>query len=85
MLLTEGFLGWGFLGLVKHSSRSYVTRTDRREVGCGGMGGQRDGRAGGYGWIGGQRNGWLQDTPGWAGLQKLITDLDMKNGYKGGA
>ncbi len=21
---------------------------------------------------------------GWAGLQKLITDLDMKNGYKGG-
>jgi hypothetical protein len=22
---------------------------------------------------------------GWAGLQKLITDLDMKNGYKGGA
>ena len=21
---------------------------------------------------------------GWAGLQKLITDLDMRNGYKGG-
>ncbi len=21
---------------------------------------------------------------GWAGLQKLITDVDMKNGYKGG-
>ena len=20
---------------------------------------------------------------GWAGLQKLLTDLDMKNGYKG--
>ena len=22
---------------------------------------------------------------GWAGLQKLITDLDMRNGHKGGA
>ena len=23
-------------------------------------------------------------SSGWVGLQKLITDLDMRNGYKGG-
>ena len=39
------------------------------------------------GWVGGGRGG-LQKLitcfSGWAGLQKLITDLYMKNGYKGG-
>jgi len=35
--------------------------------------GLRNGRMGG--WVG----------RGMGGLQKLITDLDMKNGYKGGA
>ena len=48
-------------------------------VGCGGMGG----------WVGCGGMGGLQKLitvfSGWAGLQKLITDLDMKNGYKGGA
>ncbi len=29
----------------------------------------------------GLRNGWMG---GWVGLQKLITYLDMRNGYKGG-
>ena len=52
------------------------------------VGGGRGGRCVRYGWIGGQRNG-LQKLitffSGWAGLQKLITDLYMKNGYKGGA
>jgi hypothetical protein len=47
-------------------------------VGCGGMGG----------WVGCGGMGGLQKLitffSGWAGLQKLITDLDMKNGYKGG-
>ncbi len=27
--------------------------------------------------------GWLR-MGGWVGLQKLITDLDMRNGHKGG-
>jgi len=48
-------------------------------VGCGGMGG----------WVGCGGMGGLQKLitffSGWAGLQKLITDLYMKNGYKGGA
>ena len=39
-----------------------------------------------YGWVCGM--GGLQKLitffSGWAGLQKLLTDLDMKNGYKGG-
>jgi hypothetical protein len=38
------------------------------------------------GW--GVRNGWAEGEGrgmgGWVGLQKLITDLDMRNGYKGG-
>ena len=38
-------------------------------VGCGGMGGLQK---------------LITVFSGWAGLQKLITDLDMKNGYKGG-
>ncbi len=38
-------------------------------VGCGGMGGLQK---------------LMTVFSGWAGLQKLITDLDMKNGYKGG-
>ena len=38
-------------------------------VGCGGMGGLQK---------------LITFFSGWAGLQKLITDLDMKNGYKGG-
>ena len=29
------------------------------------------------GWVGGGVGGWV-------GLQKLIIDLDMRNGYKGG-
>ena len=38
------------------------------------------------GWVGlrngcALRIGWLS---GWVGLQRLLTDLDMKNGYKGG-
>ena len=39
------------------------------------------------GWVGGGLGGLqkiLSLCSGWAGLQKLITDLDMKNGYKGG-
>ena len=48
-------------------------------VGCGGMGG----------WVGCGGMGGLQKLitvfSGWAGLQKLITDLDMRNGHKGGA
>ena len=32
--------------------------------------------------MGGRCDGWVC---GMGGLQKLITDLDMKNGYKGGA
>ena len=40
-----------------------------------------------YGWVCGM--GGLQKLitffSGWAGLQKLITDLDMRNGHKGGA
>ena len=39
------------------------------------------------GWVGGGMGG-LQKLitffSGWAGLQKLITDLDMRNGHKGG-
>ena len=31
--------------------------------------------------MGGWRDGWVA---GWVGLQKLITVLDIKNGYKGG-
>jgi len=27
--------------------------------------------------------GWVQGMGGWVGLQKLITDFDMRNGYKG--
>ena len=46
--------------------------TEGLKVGCGGMGGRRDGWA--EGWVGG----------GMGGLQKLITDLDMRYGYKGG-
>ncbi len=51
-----------------------------------GMGGRCDGfkgwlwRDGWVGWL--WRDGWVC---GMGGLQKLITDLDMKNGYKGGA
>ena len=36
------------------------------------------------GWIGGFKewaDGWAE---GWVGLQKLITDLDMRNAYNGG-
>ena len=33
-------------------------------------------------WVGGGMGGWV--GRGMGGLQKLITDLDMKNGYKGG-
>ena len=29
----------------------------------------------------GWADGWAEE---WAGLQKLITDLDMRYGYKGG-
>ena len=37
------------------------------------------------GWVGGGMGGWVGGgMGGWVGLQKLITDLDMKNGYKGG-
>ena len=48
------------------------------------MGGRCDGfkgwlwRDGWVGWL--WRDGWVC---GMGGLQKLITDLDMKNGYKG--
>ena len=58
--------------------------------GGGGMGGWVDGVMGlrvRDGWIGGRVG--LQKLitffSGWAGLQKLITDLDMRNGHKGGA
>ena len=52
------------------------------------MGGGMGGRCERYGWIGGQRNGWFAKVDNvflrLAGLQKLITDLDMRNGHKGG-
>jgi hypothetical protein len=32
------------------------------------------------GWV----DGWAESEVGWVGLQKLITDLDMRNGYKRG-
>ncbi len=35
------------------------------------------------GWVGLQK--LITFFSGWAGLQKLITDLDMRNGHKGGA
>ena len=44
--------------------------TEGLKVGCIGMGGLQK---------------LITFFSGWAGLQKLITDLDMKNGYKGGA
>ena len=57
-------------------------------VGCGGMGGQRDGRAVCEVWVGCGGMGGLQKLitffSGWAGLQKLITVLDTRNGHKGG-
>ena len=62
------------------SIRSTVVtgQTEGLKVGCGGMGGRRDG------WMGGLQK-LITFFSGWAGLQKLITDLYMKNGYKGGA
>jgi hypothetical protein len=37
------------------------------------------------GWVGGGMGGWVGGgVSGWVGLQKLIIDLDMRNGYKGG-
>jgi hypothetical protein len=41
MLLTEGFLGWGFFGIRQTSIRSTVItgQTEGLRVGCGGMGG----------------------------------------------
>jgi hypothetical protein len=45
-------------------------QTEALKGGCRGMGR----------WVG-FRNGWMG---GWVGLQKLITDLDMRNGYTGG-
>ena len=42
------------------------------------MGGWADGRMGGLQKL-------ITFFSGWAGLQKLITDLDMRNGHKGGA
>ena len=37
------------------------------------------------GWMGGWVDGWMcMWMGGWVGLQKLITDLDMRNGHKGG-
>ncbi len=55
----------------------------------GGWVGLRNGRMGGFKeWVG-RGMGGLQKLitffSGWAGLQKLITDLDMRNGHKGGA
>ena len=35
------------------------------------------------GWVGLQK--LITFFSGWAGLQKLITDLDMRNGHKGGS
>ena len=35
------------------------------------------------GWVGLQK--LITFFSGWVGLQKLITDLDMRNGHKGGA
>jgi hypothetical protein len=44
---------------------------------------RRDGWMGG--WVDGWAEGWVDGgMGGWVGLQKLITDLDMRNGYKGG-
>ncbi len=69
------------------SIRSTVV-TEGLKVGCGGMGGW----VGCEVWVGGRMGGGMGGLQklitffsGWAGLQKLITDLDMKNGYKGGA
>jgi hypothetical protein len=45
-----------------------------------------DGWMGGFKeWVDGWAEGWVDGgMGGWVGLQKLITDLDMRNGYKGG-
>ena len=46
--------------------------------------GLRNGQMGGFKeWVGGGMGGWV--GRGMGGLQKLITDLDMRNGHKGGA
>ena len=78
--LTEGFLGWVFFCVwfnVHTFNRRH--RADRRVKGWL----RRDG------WAEGEGMGGLQKLitffSGWAGLQKLITDLYMKNGYKGGS
>ena len=54
----------------------------------GGMGGEMGGWMGGCrnGWMGGRRvrDGWAEGwVNGWV-CKKLITDLDMRNGHKGG-
>jgi hypothetical protein len=71
MLLTEGFLGWGFFGIGQTSIRSTVVtgQTEGLKVGCGGMGGWRDG------WVAKVDNGfvyekWLQGRG--IGLDSLI-------------
>jgi hypothetical protein len=69
------FFGFGSTLIDAHTLPG---QTEGLKVGCGGMGG----------WVGCGGMGGLQKLitvfSGWAGLQKLITDLDMKNGYKGG-
>ena len=80
-----GFFGMGSTLIDAHTLPG---QTEGLKVGCGGMGGWV-GCGGMGGWVGCGGMGGLQKLitvfSGWAGLQKLITDLDMKNGYKGGA
>jgi hypothetical protein len=75
-------VGWFFLGSVKrsylHQSSPGQTKGERLVAE-----GWVDGWMGG--WVDGWAEGWVDGgTGGWVGLQKLITDLDMRNGYKGG-
>jgi hypothetical protein len=61
MLLTEGFLGWGFFGIGSTLINAHTLpgQTEGLKVGCG-MGGRWDGC------MGGRRNGWMSGwVDGW--------------------
>jgi hypothetical protein len=67
MLLTEGFLGWGFFGISSTLIIDHTLpgQTEGLKVGCGGMGG----RCVRYGWIGGQREK-VREVYGFSSLVK---------------
>ena len=63
-------MGFFGMGSTLIDAHTLPGQTEGLKVGCGGMGGLQK---------------LITFFSGWAGLQKLITDLYMKNGYKGGA